>query len=234
VRKDHLCAITILIDEKGNKYPGYGRWPLSQNPKGMDKGNTKANMAMIRSESQALEKLAPGQMPEEPGVVDADYEEVPPQRTINKDTGEIVEKPVAVEKSVVTENPESAAAFDALKSANTNSSPAQNPPAAEIKNAPAKKETPKMTPAEPATVPPKTISGVDMDWLKESITKLKWKNVIVDYLAKSPFNCLSPRISGCLLELGDKPELIAKFLKEIQDRLDMQNPPPPTNDNIPF
>ena len=90
-----------------------------------------------------------------------------------------------------------------------------------------------MTPAPAATVPPKIISGVDMDWLKESLTKLKWKNVIVDYLAKPPFSCLSPRISGCLLELGDKPELIAKFLKEIQDRLDMQNPPPPTDD-IPF
>jgi len=119
VSKDNLCAITILVDEKGNKYPGYGRYPLNgNNPKGMDKGNTRANMAMIRSESQALEKLAPGQMPEEPGVVDADYEEVPPQRTIDPATGEIKEKLPEIEKpAAVIESPESKAAFENLESA---------------------------------------------------------------------------------------------------------------------
>jgi hypothetical protein len=73
-----------------------------------------------------------------------------------------------------------------------------------------------------------------MDWLQESLTKLKWKRVIVDYLAKPPFNCLSPRISGCLVELDPNPELITMFLKEVNDRLEMLDPPPPTEDNIPF
>lgn len=58
-----LWAITILKDTEGNQYPGYGNWPKDQNVYGEDKGNSKRNMAFIRSERNALDKLAPGILP---------------------------------------------------------------------------------------------------------------------------------------------------------------------------
>jgi len=190
-------AITILVDEKGNKFPGYGQWTKTKtyegkestnNPKGTDKGNTISNMALIRSESNALEKFAPGEMPPPGDTIDADFEELPDQSGLKVDalTGEIKE----------TETK-------------------QDP-----KYAPAKTELVKerMTPAPAATKPPEKIAGVDMPWLNASLHELNWKGVIKDYLAPK-FQCLSPRVSGCLLEM--KPEQITEFLKEIQTRLDM-------------
>jgi hypothetical protein len=186
-------AITILIDEKGNRFPGYGQWAKTKtwdnkesvnNPKGSDKGNTISNMALIRSESNALEKFAPGEMPPPGDTVDADFEELPDQSGLKADalTGEIKET----------------------------QAPAKVEPKAETK----------MTPAPQATVPPPFIAGVDMAWLNASLHELNWKGVIKDYLAVK-FHCLSPRVSGCLLEM--KPEEITEFLKEVQNRLDMLN-----------
>lgn len=58
-----LWAITVLKDKDGNLYPGYGNWPKDQTVYGEDKGNSKRNMAFIRSERNALDKLAPGILP---------------------------------------------------------------------------------------------------------------------------------------------------------------------------
>jgi hypothetical protein len=193
-------AITILIDEKGNKFPGYGQWAKTKtwdnkesvnNPKGSDKGNTISNMALIRSESNALEKFAPGEMPPPGDTIDADFEELPDHSGLKADalTGEI--------KEIETK---------------------QDPKYAPTKAEPAAKE--RMTTAPPATVMPPFITGVDMDWLNASLHELNWKGVIKDYLAVK-FHCLSPRVSGCLLEM--KPEEITEFLKEVQNRLDMLN-----------
>lgn len=79
---DNIWAITVLADEQGNKAPGYGSWPRSQAVYGSDKGNTSLNMAMIRSERNAFDRLIPGDMPASVDVlderfVDAQYQEVP-------------------------------------------------------------------------------------------------------------------------------------------------------------
>ena len=91
----------------------------------------------------------------------------------------------------------------------------------------------RMMPAPAATTPPTNISGVDMAWLNASLHELNWKGVIKDYLAPK-FHCLSPRVSGCLLEM--KPDEITEFLKEIQSRLDMLNvgQSKETSPDIPF
>lgn len=57
-------AITIIRDERGNAAPGYGNWPKNTPPYGSDKGNTPQNMAFIRSERNAFDRLLPGEMPE--------------------------------------------------------------------------------------------------------------------------------------------------------------------------
>jgi hypothetical protein len=59
-----IWAITVLQDSEGNQYPGYGFWPCGATIYGGDKGNTELNMAFIRSERNALDKLNPGSLPE--------------------------------------------------------------------------------------------------------------------------------------------------------------------------
>lgn len=64
VEPDRLWAITVLKDTQGHTFPGYGWWPRESQPYGEDKGNSQLNMAFIRSERNALDKLAPGALPE--------------------------------------------------------------------------------------------------------------------------------------------------------------------------
>ena len=64
VEPDKIWAITIIKDSFDNTYPGYGFWPANKQPYGVDKGNDALNMAFIRSERNALDKLAPGELPD--------------------------------------------------------------------------------------------------------------------------------------------------------------------------
>ncbi len=59
-----LWALTRIADKEGNEYPGYGCWPRDTDVHGHDKGNTKRNMAFIRSERNALDRMAPGTLPD--------------------------------------------------------------------------------------------------------------------------------------------------------------------------
>ncbi len=68
-----VWAITKLRDSKGNEAPGYGPWPLDEVPYGAEKGNTKTNMAFIRSERNALDRLFAGEMPQGVEVIDEEY-----------------------------------------------------------------------------------------------------------------------------------------------------------------
>jgi len=67
-------AITVIKGQQGNEARGYGSYPRTgDEPYGSDKGNTRQNMAFIRSERNALERLCPGEMPADVDVVDADF-----------------------------------------------------------------------------------------------------------------------------------------------------------------
>lgn len=96
VDNSSFWAITIVKDKNGNQAPGYGSWPKGVQPKGVDKGNTRQNMAFIRSERQALDRLFPGEMPQGIEVADEDY--LPPITVSRpKDAG----RPAVVEAEVV-------------------------------------------------------------------------------------------------------------------------------------
>ncbi len=69
---NNIRAICVL-EEKGMRFPGYGAWPKNDKPHGEDKGNTKHNMAFIRAESNATEKMAPGELPSDIEVADETY-----------------------------------------------------------------------------------------------------------------------------------------------------------------
>lgn len=71
----NIVALTVIKDAAGNIYRGYGRWPKDKAPYGIEKGNTKSNMAFIRSESQALERMAPGKLPTGIDVIDEEFVE---------------------------------------------------------------------------------------------------------------------------------------------------------------
>jgi len=69
-------ALTIITDTNGNQAPGYGSWPKATPVYGADKGNSQQNMAFIRSERQAFDRLFPGEMPQ--GVEVGDIQYLPP------------------------------------------------------------------------------------------------------------------------------------------------------------
>jgi len=90
---DSFCivAITKLKTRQGEEAQGYGRWPKNTEPKGMGKGNTKANMAFIRSERNAFGRLFSDSLPQGVEVVDEAYVEVPDVGKVSTVTGEITE-----------------------------------------------------------------------------------------------------------------------------------------------
>ena len=86
----NICAITRLKDISGNTAIGTGRWPKGTEVKGGDKGNSKLNMAMIRSERQALERLFPDSFPTDAqDVVDERFEDYENGQKVDVSTGEI-------------------------------------------------------------------------------------------------------------------------------------------------
>jgi hypothetical protein len=90
VDTSNIVAITRLQDPKGNSAIGTGKWPKDKGVKGEDKGNTKLNMAMVRSERQGLERLFPdSQPPDVPEVIDERYQGLPDGRQVDVASGEI-------------------------------------------------------------------------------------------------------------------------------------------------
>jgi len=79
VFNDRLYVITKLCDPAtGAESVGYGFWLHKDRPKGENKGNTRFNMAAVRSESQAIDRIRPGEMPMgiegvEESAIEAEY-----------------------------------------------------------------------------------------------------------------------------------------------------------------
>ena len=94
VQTDRILAITKLMTKDGLEAQGYGHYLLKDTPYGIDKGNTKANMAFIRSERQAFSRLCPDAIPQEVEVIDEAYVDVPDINKVEKITGEIFEAKV--------------------------------------------------------------------------------------------------------------------------------------------
>ena len=88
--KANVISVTKLQGEGGNLAIGFGLYSKDENPYGMDKGNTKRNMANIRSERQAMDRL-PGKPMPNVEVIDAAYTVLPDtDRLIDEATGEII------------------------------------------------------------------------------------------------------------------------------------------------
>lgn len=86
---DRIYAICKIKDSQGNVYPGYGWWPANKTVHGADKGNSELNMAFIRAERNALDKMAPGELPEA-DVVDDTYQVVDVKAAIEAGKKEMI------------------------------------------------------------------------------------------------------------------------------------------------
>lgn len=81
--KSKIFAICRIRKRDGGEGVGYGTWPKGDQPKGVEKGNSQENMAMIRAERNGLDRAAPGSLPKDVDVVDEAW--------VDEATGEIVE-----------------------------------------------------------------------------------------------------------------------------------------------
>ena len=91
VDKANIVAITRLKTKDGLEAQGYGKYPATGGYlMGEDKGNSRENMAFIRSERNAFGRLFPDAKMPSVEVVDEQYMETP-SGTVDKETGEIVE-----------------------------------------------------------------------------------------------------------------------------------------------
>lgn len=98
---DKLWVITKGRDPAtGAEAVGYGFWPKNKEPYGTDKGNTSFNMAAIRSESQMVDRLRPGEMPEGIEVVPEELAE----GAIEAEYRVVEEKPSAEQKEAAKEH----------------------------------------------------------------------------------------------------------------------------------
>ncbi len=107
VDEKNIVAITKLRTMEGLEAPGYGRWPKDKEPYGTDKGNTKANMAFIRSERNAFGRLSPDAIPPDVEVIDEAYVAVPDVGKVALETGEILEGEVTEVKDPLESEAES-------------------------------------------------------------------------------------------------------------------------------
>tara|TARA_Y100000310_G_C20397531_1_gene675789 strand:- start:196 stop:771 length:576 start_codon:yes stop_codon:yes gene_type:complete len=88
----NIVAITKLRTREGEEAQGYGRWSKDKEPYGTDKGNSKANMAFIRSERNAFGRLFTDAIPQGVEVIDEAYVDVPDVGKVVESTGEIIEE----------------------------------------------------------------------------------------------------------------------------------------------
>ena len=196
----NIISITKLQGVGGNLAIGFGLYPKSEKPYGMDKGNTRRNMANIRSERQAMDRL-PGKALPRYEVIDATYAEVPDVGKVDTSTGEIVESGV---REVATDMPHAAV------------EQAFTPPEPQT-DAPQSKSSPVVE--ESNSNPPEPVEGIDLEWLKESAKGIKWTEKTLTTWIAAKF-----KVKGGLLEdvvAGLSPEQCKDVVKEIQDRLSM-------------
>lgn len=245
VDNKNMVAITKLRTKDGLEAPGYGRWPNDKQPYGTDKGNTKANMAFIRSERNAFGRLSPDALPPGVDIVDEAYTELPDidkmsgktGKKVNTITGEIVEgefKDVAPEPEL-EQKPEvhRCAEHDCkftMKVKFGKEYWSHPLPGGKWCNEGKEKKATKST-AEPEPEPlPEPLEptaeaeqnpslGIDMDWLKESLKKVKFDEKTAATWITSHFGVEGGLLKDVLPKLTK--EQLAEFVKEIQDRLEM-------------
>lgn len=187
IDNSRIWAITLLKDlDTSAETSGTGSWPLDEEPYGVEKGNTKLNMAKIRSERNALDRLYPAELPSGIEVMEEKYIEGE-----FKDVTEAASsKPGVAEKTVPEEDKgEGKAGAGISTTEGKTPKPAEVPPAA--------------TPAE------EKIKGegfsIDLNWLNESLKTIKWSEIAARTFLVSHY-----KVDGT----GTIPEILKRLTRE--------------------
>ncbi|KKN15924.1 hypothetical protein LCGC14_0981160 [marine sediment metagenome] len=216
VQAGHIMSITIIKDtDTGAVAQGYGKIKTGEKVKGEDKGNSPEHMSQIRSESQAVERLYPGEMPENMEVideayVDAEVVDVKGVGKVEKETGEVVESTTVDLPDIgkVDLNP------GEIK---------EEPVEAEFKEVP--ETEPEATEAKKLEEQPLIASLIDLAWLKESIRELQKKGISA-YSDESLIGYMRSAYKGIegetIYEIAEKLDkgMAKHFHNVIQDALD--------------
>jgi hypothetical protein len=202
IDNSRIWAITFVKDlDTGAEASGTGSWPIGEEPYGKEKGNTKLNMAKIRSERNALDRAFPAELPQGIEVMEEKYLE----GEFKEMTEDSTSKPGVAEKTVPQ-----AGGGEEKKGAGVSATkekaqkPAEAPPAA--------------APAEDKI----TGNGfaIDMNWLTESVKALNWSEVTLrTFLSKYKVDTKGT-IPDILRRLTR--EQAENFTKEINGRLENQ------------
>ena len=197
VDNSKIWAITKLKDmDTGAETMGIGSWPTDEKPYGVEKGNTKLNMACIHSERQALDRQYPGEMPQGVEVMDEKY--IEGDYTLLAQSGEKIG--AKVEEGGGGKKP------------------------AAISLSPQKGEKPGEAPPTAEHAKEK-IEGegfyIDLPWLGESLNVLKWTNETAKTFLVSKYK-VSPQ--GTLEDVIKRltREQTEDFVNEIQSKTQKQ------------
>uniref|UniRef100_A0A6M3IXD5 Uncharacterized protein n=1 Tax=viral metagenome TaxID=1070528 RepID=A0A6M3IXD5_9ZZZZ len=207
--EDYFFRSEVFVKGAGRPFVGWGRvfakeaLPGSRNdPKSTFKPiqSNPQRMAEKRAEAQALRKAFHIPLPsiEDIGLPEYDIDSTAIE--VNKDTGEIIDKPKAIEAKAT---PQKVAPAKKQEPAVT---PPQSTPAV-------KQESPQeytATEQEPQPL-------IDMDWLKESLQSLNW-NTCGKYLMDN-YGVTGNKVSEMVKQMTS--EQAVEFTKEVQDRLNM-------------
>ena len=188
---DRLAIISKLKDLDGNEASGIGFYLHSEkDPKGTDKGNTRFNMASIRSERQAIDKLVPDTIPAEIEVVDENYFKVD---VIEGEATPIPEK--ATTRGVDPETGEIKEAEGTTEEAQTEEPPPE-----------AGEEAPEPTPPE---------FKIDMEWLHGELGMLEIKPDILSAWIAQTFRVEAQTELEDTLKQLTKPQQ-EQFVKQVE------------------
>lgn len=202
---ENIYAITRLVDmDSKAEVTGVGAFGNKErDPKGMEKGNTRLNMACIRSERKAIDRQYPAEMPTGYEVYDERYADTPSGK-VDTTSGEVVgDSPPGVGDGVVE------AEFTPVD---------EKEPEPSLFPGEESQPTQKLSPEPEGSDEPKD-TGIDMSWVKKNLKLVKWQEITAVTWLTSKF-----AVKGGLLK--DVVNLLTKeqkqiFVKEIQDRLSM-------------
>jgi hypothetical protein len=207
VDQANLCFLTHLKDMRtGAEAYGYGKWPKNQEPYGTDKGNSKENMTSIRSESQALDRLRPAEMPGGWTVADEQYIEGE-SRVIDVTTEEITEHIPHSVNVLPSDEPEPLP--DASESTEN--------PAEDTSQGISQGE--KERPSKTKEKTPELVGKIRREWLLESVNKLHMD--VLKYCKDTFKVTISQKetLFDVVGKLSEENQI--SLVKEIEDRLGM-------------
>jgi len=219
---DKISVIVKLKDPvTGAEVVGYGHWPREKEPMGTDKGNTKFNMASIRGESQALDRLRPGEMPvgieampEEvaDAAIEGSFTVTEDKETSTDDASKEHWCPIHnvsfIKKGKMK--------WWAHKIEGTDKWCPEKQAKKQVQQAEVEPE--QVEEEEPVPVPSELF--IDLDWLDEKTEELKWKMpALKSFLSYKYKIDTEGLITDVLSRLSREQQ--EELTKEIQDRLEM-------------